>query len=97
MLKITVHETSEQITLKLEGSLVGAWVPELEDAWHAAFYDGTGRVLRLDVAAVDAIDPAGRYLLLLISDRGSQMVGSGGRVLDGIAEIIEGWRLEKDS
>ena len=31
MLRITVHETPQQVTLKLEGSLIGSWVMELED------------------------------------------------------------------
>jgi anti-anti-sigma regulatory factor len=97
MLKITMHETPHRITLKLEGSLIGAWVAELEDVWRAAASNGTGRPIYLDVAAVDAIDAAGRYLLLLISDRGTQMIGSGGRELDGLIEIVEGWRHEKDS
>jgi hypothetical protein len=97
MLKITTHETPHLITLKLEGSLIGAWVAELEDAWRAAASDPTGRPICLDVAAVGAIDAAGRYLLLLISDRGTQMIGSGGRKLDGLVEIVEGWRLERDS
>ena len=97
MLKITTHETPHLITLKLEGRLICTWVAELEDAWRAAASDGTGRPIFLDVAAVDAIDAAGRYLLLLISDRGTQMIGSGGRKLDGLVEIVEGWRLKRDS
>lgn len=92
-----MHETPHWITLKLEGCLIGAWVAELEDAWRAAASNGTGRPICLDVAAVDAIDAAGRYLLLLISDRGTKIIGSGGRELDGLVEIVEGWRLKKDS
>lgn len=90
MLKITKRETPHRITLKLEGSLIGAWVEELEDVWRSAASEGTGRSICLDVAAVDAIDVAGRYLLLLISDRGTQMIGPGGRELDGLVEIVEG-------
>jgi len=33
MLKITLVEGLEQVTLKLEGSLVGVWVKETEAAW----------------------------------------------------------------
>ena len=97
MLKITVIQAPVKITLKLEGSLSGAWVPELEDAWRVAAADTTGRSICLDLSAVDTIDAAGRYLLLLIYDRGAQVIGSGGRVLDDLVEVIEGWHLRKDS
>ena len=36
MLKITVEQEPDNITLKLEGSLNGAWVSELEDViWNS--------------------------------------------------------------
>jgi len=97
MLKITMHETPHRITLKLEGSLIGAWVSELEDAWRAAVLDGTGRAVCVDLAAVVGIDAAGRYLLLLIHERGVQMIGSGGRILDDLVEVVESWHLKMDS
>jgi hypothetical protein len=94
MLKITVDPAPAKITLKLEGSLSGAWVSELEDAWRAAVLDGNGRPICIDLAGVVGIDAAGRYLLLLIHERGVQMIGSGGRILD---DLVEGWRLKMDS
>ena len=97
MLKISVSEAPGKITLKLEGSLSGAWVSELEDSWRTAISDGTSRAVCLDLAAVNAIDAAGRYLLLLIHDRGGQMTGTGGRILDDLVEVVEGWHLKKDA
>jgi ABC-type transporter Mla MlaB component len=97
MLKITVDQEPGKITLKLEGSLSGAWVSELEDAWRAAAFDGTGRAICVDLAGVVGIDAAGRYLLLLIHERGGQMIGTGGRILDDLVEVVEGWRLRMDS
>ena len=97
MLKITVEQEPGNITLKLEGSLSGAWVSELEDAWRAAVSDGTGRAVCVDLAAVYGIDAAGRYLLLLIHERGARMIGSGGRILDDLVEVVESWRLKMDS
>jgi hypothetical protein len=94
MLKITVDQTPGKIILKIEGSLSGAWVSELEDAWRAAVSDGTGRDVCADLAALVGIDAAGRYLLLLIHERGAQMIGSGGRILD---DLVESWRLKMDS
>lgn len=37
------------------------------------------------------------YLLLLIHERGVQLIGSGGRILDGLVEVVESWRLKMDS
>ena len=34
MLRITVQETPQELILKLEGSLIGSWVTELEDSWR---------------------------------------------------------------
>ena len=95
MLKITVDQAPEKITLKLEGSLSGAWVSELEDAWRAAAFDGTGRAVCVDLAAVFGIDAAGRYLLLLIHERGVQLIGSGGRIIGDLVEIVESWHFSK--
>ena len=97
MLKITVEQEPGNITLKLEGSLSGAWVSELEDAWLAVVSDGTRPDVRIDLAAVGRIDAAGRYLLLLIHERGGQIIGSGGRILADLVEVVEGWHLKMDS
>jgi anti-anti-sigma regulatory factor len=97
MLKITVDQAPAKITLKLEGSLSGAWVSELEDVWRSAVFDGTGRAVCVDLAAVFGMDAAGRYLLLLIHERGGQMIGSGGRILDDLVEVVESWHLKMDS
>lgn len=97
MLKITVEQEPGNITLKLEGSLSGAWVSELEDAWRAAVSNRAGRAICVDLAAVYGIDAAGRYLLLLIHERGGQMIGSGGRILNDLVEVVESWRLKMDS
>jgi anti-anti-sigma regulatory factor len=97
MLKITMHETPREIILKLEGSLSGAWVSELEDACRVAVLDGTSRAVCVDLAAVVGIDAAGRYLLLLIHKRGVQMIGSGGKILDDLLEVVESWHLKMDS
>ena len=97
MLKITVEQEPGNITLILEGSLSGAWVSELEDVWRAAVSNRAGRAVRVNLADVYRIDAAGRYLLLLIDERGGQMIGSGGRILDDLVEIVESWHLKMDS
>ena len=66
MLRITVHETPQQVTLKLEGTITGSWVMELEDCWRATSSNHAGRLLCLDLTEVDGVDSAGTYLLALL-------------------------------
>jgi ABC-type transporter Mla MlaB component len=71
MLRITLLDALEQVTLKLEGSLVGVWVKETEAAWRSAKTTTTGRPLVVDLRAVNRIDQAGIiYLLALLRGRG---------------------------
>ena len=95
MLRITVHDTPNEVTLKLEGSLAGAWVAELEEAWRASNSKLVGRVIRVDMTRVDRVDPAGKYLLALLRDRETVLVSSG--KVTQIEEIIEGWTLREES
>lgn len=91
MLRITVHETPQQITLKLEGSITGSWVMELEDCWRAASSKPAGRLLCLDLREVDSVDTAGTYLLALLHDRGVQLIASGLVMTELVAGIEEQW------
>ena len=55
MLRITVQEEPDRITLKLEGS-TGIWVTELEDSWRTVKSTfASGRSFRLDLTAVDRV------------------------------------------
>jgi ABC-type transporter Mla MlaB component len=93
MLRITVYETPEQISLKLEGSLTGSWVMELEDCWRSASLDPAGRVLCVDLTEVDNVDTAGQYLLALLHNRGVNLIASGLVMTELVAGIKEQWRL----
>ena len=88
MLRITVHETPQQVTLKLEGSLTGSWVIELEDSWRTAHLNPAIRLLCLDLTAVDRVDNAGRYLLALFHNRGVRLIAAG-LVMTELVEFIE--------
>jgi ABC-type transporter Mla MlaB component len=91
MLRITVHDTPQQVTLKLEGSLAGSWVMELEDCWRAASSNLASRQLGLDLTAVDNVDTAGRYLLALLRERGVRLIASGLVMTELVAAISEEW------
>jgi ABC-type transporter Mla MlaB component len=97
MLRITVHETPQQVTLKLEGSLTGSWVMELEDCWRAASSNHAGRLLCLDLTEVDSVDSAGTYLLALLHNRGVQLIASGLVMTELVAGIEEQWQLRKEA
>jgi anti-anti-sigma regulatory factor len=96
MLRITVQDTPIQVVLKLEGSLVGTWVTELEEVWRTTKTSLANRSILLDLTAVDRIDRAGKYLLALLLERGVQPAASGLVVTEDIAAIVEAWQLRKD-
>ena len=95
MLRITVHDAPNEVTLELEGSLAGAWVAELEEAWRTSNSKFAGRVIRVDLTGVDRVDPAGKYLLALLRERGTELVASG--KVTQADDIIEGWPLREES
>lgn len=65
MLRITRIAQPDAVTLKLEGTLMEAWTPELESACRAArATSGPRRTFAcLDLAAVSYVDAAGVRLL----------------------------------
>ncbi|SRR6266404_5456900 len=95
MLRITLHDELDRVTLKLEGKLVGIWVAELETAWRSAASGLADRSLHLDMRAVDHVDQAGVFLLALLRQRGVQLTVSGMVMSELVRSIDEEWpRLE---
>ncbi len=76
MLKITLHDTADQLRIELEGRLAGAWVCELEHCWYTAKACHRDRTLSVDLTDVIFIDQAGRYLLQLMHRDGVHLVAS---------------------
>jgi len=91
MLKITLLEELEQVTLKLEGSLVGVWVKETEAAWRSARAATDGRPLALDLKAVDHVDQAGVYLLALLRERRVRLIASGTAMTEIVRTVETEW------
>src|SRR5262245_31361483 len=90
MLRITVHDDSDQLRLELEGRLGGAWVSELEDCWRAASTDDKSR-LWVDLRGVDSVDAAGKYLLALMHAAGARFIASGCAMSALVREIAGDW------
>jgi len=95
MLRITVQDEPEQVTLKLEGNLYGIWVTELEDSWRAVNSTLAGRPLLLDLTAVDRVDSAGNYLLALLRRSGAQLIASGTAMSELVRSIARDWPLNE--
>jgi anti-anti-sigma regulatory factor len=91
MLRITLQHGHDEVRLKLEGDLAGAWVPEVEDAWRAAHSTLDGRSLCLDLTAVTHVDGAGKYLLALVRGRGATLVASGTAMKELVRTIAGDW------
>jgi ABC-type transporter Mla MlaB component len=95
MLRITVQDEPDQVTLKLEGNLGGIWVTELEDSWRAANSTFNGHSFRLDLTAVDRVDSAGNYLLALLHRSGVQLIASGIVMQELVRSLARDWPLDK--
>lgn len=91
MLKISTQDEPHQVTLKLEGSLVGSWVNELEDSWRAVNSTLAGRTLCVHLNGVDHVDNAGRYLLALLQYSGVQLTAEGIVMTELVRTIAEDW------
>lgn len=89
MLKITVEEKSEAMTLKLEGRLTGPWVAELDHLWEKASPARSGRHLSLDLREVTFADDNGiRVLRSIYSETGAAIL-SGTPLTQYLAEQIK--------
>ena len=91
MLRITLLDALEGVTLMLEGSLAGLWVKETETAWRSAQSALTGRPLVVDIKAVDRVDQAGVYLLSLLCLKGARLVASGTAMTELVRGIEKEW------
>jgi ABC-type transporter Mla MlaB component len=63
MLRITIHDSSRELRMKLEGKLSGPWVEELRQCWRTASSTTAGRATALDLGEVDFVDSGGQALL----------------------------------
>jgi anti-anti-sigma regulatory factor len=77
MLRITIDENPESVTLRLEGKLIGLWVEEVEQCWRKVFATLGPRMVLVDLSAVDFVDRAGRLLLARMETAGFRIEGGG--------------------
>lgn len=73
MLRITVEDTANATTFRLEGKLTGPWVHEFERTWRD-FRDRTpGTPLTVDLCQVSFIDSEGKKLLRQMFEEGAEL------------------------
>ena len=74
MMKITLHDSAEELRLKLEGKLAGLWVGELQQCWQTAASTTQGRNTIVDLRDVDFVDPPGQSLLADMHRQGVRLM-----------------------
>jgi ABC-type transporter Mla MlaB component len=76
MLRITIHDNLEPLTLQLEGKLAGAWVREVEECRQRTLARRRGRGVRFDLTGVTFIDAAGKTYLADMHRLGAEFVAA---------------------
>ena len=77
MLRITLQDSPQITTFKLEGKLSGPWVRELEQCWTAAGAGTRARGVAVDLTQVSFIDAEGRSLLERMAAAGAELIAAG--------------------
>jgi ABC-type transporter Mla MlaB component len=89
MFRITTHTTDGELVLKLEGSLAGPWVRELDTCWRRGVEALDGRPVRVDLTALCQVDAAGRELMTQMYRAGARFVARGCVMPEVVREIAE--------
>ena len=93
MLRVTVEDLGSALRLKVEGRLVGAWVPELEQSWRRLIRSpGVGLIV--DLTDTEFVDLAGTYLLSLMYRGGIQLRANSPYMKCVVAGITEKARAD---
>jgi hypothetical protein len=87
MLRITIHELPESVTLQFEGRLVGPWVQEAEQCWQRTRTVPHKTVQRLDLTGVTLIDAAGKAFLAAAQAAGAELIACGCLMRAIVAEL----------
>ena len=89
LMKIETRQSGEQLILRVEGRLAGAYVPELERCWHSASGDCEAGKVAVDLGGITCVDRAGRHLLRCMHRSGVRFLGARLAMQDVVDEISE--------
>jgi hypothetical protein len=76
MLKITLHDSPEELRFHLKGVLAGLWVTELRQCWKTASSTTEGRRTVADLRDLKSADEDGEALLREMSMAGVALVNA---------------------
>jgi anti-anti-sigma regulatory factor len=76
MLRITLEKNRDSARLRLEGSLTGPWVNELEHEWRTIQQAGTIPVV-VDLTGVTFVGEDGKAVLKQLWREGAQFIATG--------------------
>jgi hypothetical protein len=63
VLRITVQQSTQEVTIKLEGRVAGPWVEELHRTWISLAPSLGSKPVCVDLCGVTFVDVAGKHLL----------------------------------
>ncbi len=87
MLKITSEKNHNSVRLRVEGSLTGPWVGELEHEWQTIRSAGAVPLV-VDLTGVTFVGEDGKALLKQLWRKGTQLIATGcciGHLVEEIA------------
>jgi hypothetical protein len=87
MLRITIEDSLEVVTFRVEGRLVGAWAKELEQCWKSAAPVRRNRVPVIDLTRILFIDQEGKRVLTKLFGEGASFRTSGPMTESIVSEI----------
>jgi hypothetical protein len=90
MLRITTDQSSQVLTLRLEGRLEGPWVAVLAQCWRKALPRRRGRRLCVDLNGVTFVDAEGKARLAEMYARGAELLAEDLETKAIVAEIRTG-------
>lgn len=89
MLRITIHDNSQDLTLQLEGRLAGPWLQVLEECWQGTLTRQRKPTVRIDLTGVTFIDAAGRACLAAMHRQGAEFIAPDCLTKAAVAEITQ--------
>jgi ABC-type transporter Mla MlaB component len=87
MLRITVHNHAQGVTLQLEGHMAAPWLQALDECWRDIFASRREPVVSVDLTGVTLIDGAGKAFLAAMARQGASFVAADCLTRDIVDEI----------